>query len=283
MTKNTLYIIGIGPGSRDLLTPQAHAALAAVSLVVGYEPYVAQIADLIPHAEQMTTRMTGEMERATFAVEQALMGQNVAIVSSGDAGIYAMGPLVFELLESRGWSDNSPLDVVMVPGITAATSCASRVGAPLGHDSCTISLSDLLTPWELIKKRIDAAASADFVISFYNPRSRHRQQHIVEAQQIMLQYRQSDTPVAVVDNAYREGERIMLSTLGEFTSLEFGMTATVIVGNSQSYQYAQRMITPRGYDQKYDLDAGEIKPGQRAGRALRMTGATKPAPRTTDA
>lgn len=269
MKPSKLYIVGIGPGARDLLTPKAQAALADSSLVVGYEPYVAQIADLIPHAEVMTNRMTGEMERATFAVEQALMGQNVAIVSSGDAGIYAMGPLVFELLENRGWSHHSPLEVVLVPGITAAIACASLVGTPLGHDSCTISLSDLLTPWELIQKRIDAAASADFVISFYNPRSKHRQQHIIDAQQILLQYRTPDTPVAVVDNAYRDGQRVMLSTLADFTQLEFGMTATVIVGNSQSYIYSHRLITPRGYQQKYDLEAGQIKPGQRAGRALR--------------
>ncbi|SDJ79181.1 precorrin-3B C17-methyltransferase [Ferrimonas sediminum] len=263
-----LSIVGIGPGSLELMTPMARIAIENAELVVGYKPYLEMIAPLLGGKEQSASGMTREVDRADLAVTQALAGRRVAIISSGDAGMYAMGPLVYELLAQKGWQQHTGVPVQMVPGITAANACASLVGVPLGHDSCTISLSDLLTPWSLIKTRIAAAAEADFAITFYNPRSRRRTHQILEAQQLLLAHRRPDTPVAVVDNAYRAEQSIQLSTLDSFTSLEFGMTAAVVVGNSQSYRFEQQIITPRGYSKKYDLENGEVKAGQKRGRAF---------------
>jgi precorrin-3B C17-methyltransferase len=177
-----------------------------------------------------------------------------------------MAPLVFELLASK----QIQIEVEVVPGITAANACASLVGAPLGHDSCTISLSDLLTPWEVITRRIEAAAMADFAITFYNPRSKKRQNHIIEAQQILLRHRPADTPVAVVNAAYREEQSVQLSTLERFTELEFGMNAAVIVGNESSYRSDDWIVTPRGYKNKYALEDGGTLEGQRPGRSLNV-------------
>ncbi|EDQ01669.1 precorrin-3B methylase [Shewanella benthica KT99] len=263
-----LSIVGIGPGSEKLLTPMAREAIESADLVVGYKPYVDSLHFVIKDQDITTNGMTSEVERARVSVEQALSGRRVAIVSSGDAGIYAMGSLVYELLQHHGWKDGDPLKVDMIPGVTAAISCASLVGTPLAHDSCTISLSDLLTPWELIERRIAAAASADFAITFYNPRSRRRQEHIRIAQRILLEHRDAETPVAIVKDAYREGQVITLSTLGEFVDCEFGMTASVIIGNSQSYRYGDKIITPRGYSRKYNLENGAVKSGQKRGRSL---------------
>ncbi len=175
-----------------------------------------------------------------------------------------MAPLIFELLATS----QHQIEVEIVPGITAANSCASLVGAPLGHDSCTISLSDLLTPWEVIVRRIEAAAAADFAITFYNPRSKKRQSHILDAQKILLKHRPKDTPVAVVNAAYRDEQRVELSTLEEFTSLEFGMNSAVIVGNESSYRFNDWIVTPRGYKNKYSLEDGTTKEGQIPGRSL---------------
>ena len=263
-----LSIVGIGPGSEKLLTPMAREAIEAADLIVGYKPYIDSLHFVITVQDITANGMTSEVERARVAVEQALLGRNVAVVSSGDAGIYAMGSLVYELLQHQGWQEGDALSVNMIPGVTAAISCASLVGTPLGHDSCTISLSDLLTPWELIQQRIAAAAQADFAITFYNPRSRRRQQHIRTAQTILLQYRDPNTPVAIVKDAYRDDQQITLSTLAEFVDCEFGMTAAVIIGNSQSYRFGNKIITPRGYSNKYDFENGAVKPGQKRGRSL---------------
>ncbi|MCD9523010.1 precorrin-3B C(17)-methyltransferase [Photobacterium carnosum] len=263
-----LSIVGIGPGSEKLLTPMAREAIEAADLIVGYKPYIDSLHFVITTQDITANGMTSEVERARVAVEQALLGRNVAVVSSGDAGIYAMGSLVYELLQHQGWKEGDTLIVNMIPGVTASISCASLVGTPLGHDSCTISLSDLLTPWTLIQQRIAAAAEADFAITFYNPRSRRRQQHIRTAQTILLQHRDSNTPVAIVKDAYRDNQQITLSTLAEFVDCEFGMTAAVIIGNSQSYRFGNKIITPRGYSNKYDFENGEVKPGQKRGRSL---------------
>lgn len=264
-----LNVVGIGPGSLSLMTPMAKLAIAEADLVVGYKPYLQMISPLLGDKETSASGMTREVDRASLAVDAALSGRNVAIISSGDAGMYAMGPLVYELLAERGWKVSDSTKVTMVPGITAANACASLVGVPLGHDSCTISLSDLLTPMSVIEKRIQAAAMADFAITFYNPRSRKRTEHILKAQAILLEHRDPNTPVAIIDNAYRPEQSIQLSTLAEFTDCEFGMTAAVMVGNSQSYRFEQHIITPRGYTKKYDLDSGDIKSGQQRGRALK--------------
>ncbi|CAM3607624.1 Cobalt-precorrin-3B C(17)-methyltransferase [Vibrio aerogenes CECT 7868] len=261
-----LYLVGLGPGSLDMMSVRAQAVIQSVDVVVGYAPYVKLIEALIGTQTLIRTGMTKEWQRADAAIQQVLEGKNVALVCSGDAGMYAMAPLVFELLAAQAIEIN----VDIVPGITAANACASLVGAPLGHDSCTISLSDLLTPWDVITRRIEAAAMADFAITFYNPRSKKRQTQIIEAQQILLRHRLADTPVAVVNAAYRDEQSVQLSTLEQFTALEFGMNAAVIVGNESSYRFKDLIVTPRGYKNKYCLDNGETRAGQTPGRALKQ-------------
>ncbi|GIU48438.1 precorrin-3B C(17)-methyltransferase [Shewanella sp. KT0246] len=264
-----LAIVGIGPGDLKLVTPMAREAIEQAEIIVGYKPYIKLIESLLTKQEIEANGMTREVERAQIAVEHAFSGKKVAVISSGDAGIYAMGSLVYQMLQDKGWDKDHETKVTMVPGITAANACASLVGTPLGHDGCTISLSDLLTPWTLIEQRIDAAAQADFSITFYNPRSRRRVNHIERAQEILLCYRDPNTPVAIIDNAYRGDEQsIQISDLANFTDCEFAMTAAVIVGNSQSYLFDDKIITPRGYDNKYCFESGEVKQGQKRGKAL---------------
>ncbi len=264
-----LNIVGIGPGNLELIAPMARRAIEEAELVVGYEGYLALVAPLCNDKEVLGSGMTAEIKRATLAVEAALAGRKVALISSGDAGIYAMGSLAMELLEKQGWTRAHPTQVSIIPGITAANSCASLVGTPLGHDSCTISLSDLLTPLALILKRVEAAASADFAITFYNARSKRRQDQIVQARDILLKYQKATTPVAIVEHAYRDGQRIIISDLENFLQHDFSMNAAVIVGNSSSYQFEGLIVTPRGYTKKYDLDDGALQSGQKRGRALR--------------
>ncbi|CAM2865135.1 precorrin-3B C(17)-methyltransferase [Vibrio rarus] len=259
-----LSLVGLGPGSVDLMSIRAQQTIQNADVIVGYALYVKLIASLINEQTLVRTGMTKEWQRADAAIQLVEQGKNVALVCSGDAGMYAMAPLVFEMLSSKQIN----IEIETIPGITAANACASLVGAPLGHDSCTISLSDLLTPWEVIVRRIEAAAMADFAITFYNPRSRKRQQHIVTAQQIILKYRSANTPVAVVNAAYREEQSVQISTLEHFTELEFGMNAAVIVGNESSYRFDDWIVTPRGYKNKYILEDGETRAGQTPGRAL---------------
>ena len=270
-----LTLVGLGPGSVDLMSLRAREAIVNADVVAGYRAYVDLIAELIDQQEVIQNGMTREWERVVAAIEQAKAGRNVVLVCSGDAGMYAMAPLVYELLADQKWDPKHGLNVEIIPGITAANACASLVGAPLGHDSCTISLSDLLTPWTVIEKRIHAAADADFAITFYNPRSRKRKTHIESAQRILLQYRDPSTPVAVVNAAYRDDQQISLSTLAQFTALEFGMNAAVIVGNSSSFQYHNLIVTPRGYRNKYQFDDGVTLPGQKRGHSLAVNSSDK--------
>ncbi|QIZ76314.1 precorrin-3B C(17)-methyltransferase [Ferrimonas lipolytica] len=264
-----LSIVGIGPGDLRLVTPMARDAIEQADVIVGYKPYVKLIESLLTTQTIEANGMTREVERAQAAVEMAFAGKRVAVISSGDAGMYAMGSLVYQMLQEHGWHVDHPTRVNMIPGITAANACASLVGTPLGHDGCTISLSDLLTPWELIEQRIEAAAKADFAITFYNPRSRRRTNQIEIAQAILLQHRSPDTPVAIVDNAYRGDEQsVQISDLANFTNCEFAMTAAVVIGNSQSYLFADKIITPRGYDNKYCFESGAVKQGQQRGKTL---------------
>mgnify|MGYP001199848413 CR=1 FL=1 len=267
-----LFLVGLGPGSLDHMSIRAQEVIHNADVVVGYGLYVKLIAPLLTNQTLVRSGMTKEWQRADCAIKHVQEGQNVALVCSGDAGMYAMAPLIFELISSQSLS----LEVETVPGITAANACASLVGAPLGHDSCTISLSDLLTPWDVIVKRIKAAADADFAITFYNPRSRKRQNHIVEARDILLQHRCKETPVAVVNAAYRDEQSVQLSTLEYFTDLEFGMNAAVIVGNSSSYRFEDWIVTPRGYNKKYDLEDGATRAGQRPGHALKASEDSQP-------
>src|SRR5881394_1844221 len=220
--RGILYVVGIGPGAEAHTTPAALAAIAEAELVVGYTTYIRLVRHLIQGKEVVKTGMTEEIGRARAAVERARAGSNVAIISSGDAGVYGMASLVFQVLQEIGWKRGESPALRMVPGMTAVNSTASLVGAPLGHDFCAISLSDLLTPWPAITRRIEAAASADFVIGLYNPASGRRTRQIVEAQQIIRRHRDGKTPVALVKSAYRKLEHAALSDLDHFLEYEIG-------------------------------------------------------------
>ncbi len=268
-TKGHLYIVGIGPGSELHLTPAALEAIKKADLIVGYTTYIKLVKHLIDGKEIVRTGMTEEIGRARAAVECAKAGKTVTLISSGDAGVYGMGCLVFEVLKDMGWKKGDSPELHMVPGITAINSCASLVGAPLGHDCCIISLSDLLTPWPLIEKRIEAAASADFVIGLYNPKSGRRTQQIVIAQQIISKYRAPNTPVALVKSAYRDMQKVILTDLTKFLDYEIGMLTTVIIGNSNTFVFEGYMVTPRGYTNKYTWE-GDVIAGQTPARSLRL-------------
>jgi cobalt-precorrin 5A hydrolase/precorrin-3B C17-methyltransferase len=242
-----LLLVGIGPGQLDQITPAAQTAVTAADAVIGYSLYIDAIAPLLrPGQIVEALPITQERQRAERAIELAQWGLTVAVVSSGDCGIYGMAGLVMEELRDRGWDGKTP-DVQVFPGITALQAAASRVGAPLMHDFCAISLSNLLTPWEAIKKRLEAAAQADFVTALYNPRSRTRTEQIAIAQAIFLKHRHPDTPVAIVRAAYRENEEITLTTLDKFLDFPIDMVTTVLIGNQSTRRHKNWMITPRGY------------------------------------
>jgi cobalt-precorrin 5A hydrolase / precorrin-3B C17-methyltransferase len=242
-----LWLVGTGPGQLDQITPAAQMAIAQADVVIGYSLYVELVASLLrPGQIVEALPITQERRRAERAIELAEWGLTVAVISSGDCGIYGMAGLVLEQLQTQGWDGKSPA-VQVFPGITALQAAASRVGAPLMHDFCAISLSDLLTPWEVIEKRLTAAAQADFVVALYNPRSQTRTEQIAIAQQIFLNYRSSDTPVALVRSAYRQDEQITLTTLGQLLETALDMLTTVLIGNQSTRIHTDWMITPRGY------------------------------------
>jgi precorrin-3B C17-methyltransferase len=268
-TKGSLTLVGIGPGHQDHISPAALAAIKEADIVVGYRTYMLLVRPLLKDKQTIKTGMTEEIARAQMAVDKAAEGAKVALISSGDAGVYGMANLVFDVLRSRGWKRGMSPEIHMVPGITALNSCASLVGAPLGHDSCMISLSDLLTPWEVIEKRIDAAASADFVIGLYNPASGRRQRQIVRAQEIIKLYRPGTTPVGLVKSAYRFRQQVQMTDLDHMLDYEIGMLTTVLIGNSHTYVYEGYMVTPRGYHHKYQWD-GQVREGQTPGESLRV-------------
>ncbi|MBD1939915.1 precorrin-3B C(17)-methyltransferase [Microcoleus sp. FACHB-68] len=252
----TLFLIGTGPGKLDQMTPAAQTAVTQADAVIGYSLYIDLIAPLL-RAGQIVESLpiTQERQRAERAIELANWGLTVAVVSSGDCGIYGMAGLVLEELRALGWDGKVPA-VQVFPGISALQSAASRVGAPLMHDFCAISLSDLLTPWEVIEKRLTAAAMADFVTALYNPRSLTRTEQIVSAQQIFLKHRHPSTPVAIVRSAYREDEEITITTLDKFNEIPINMLTTVLIGNSSTRTHADWMITPRGY-LGFDAESGK--------------------------
>ncbi len=243
-------MVGIGPGSADHITPAARTAIETADALAGYKTYIKLITSLIkPDQEILSSNMMQEVKRCREALVQAERGKKIALVCSGDPGIYAMAGLVFELVKER----DSRVRVEVIPGIASLNSCASLLGAPLMHDFAVISLSDLLTSWEMIEKRLDAAAMADFVITLYNPKSRKRTTQIIRARDIILHHRSADTPVGIVTGAMRENEKICLTTLEKMADKEIGMQSTVIIGNSTTFIHADKMITPRGYRNKYDL------------------------------
>ena len=242
-----LYLVGIGPGNLEQITPAAQTAITEADVVIGYSLYLDLIKSLKrPGQIVEASPITQEQQRAKRAIELAQWGLTVAVVSSGDCGIYGMAGLVLEELQAGGWNGKTP-QVKIYPGISALQSAASKVGAPLMHDFCAISLSDLLTPWEVIQTRLTAAASGDFITALYNPRSLKRTQQIVTAQSIFAQHRQPDTPVAIVHSAYREDEQVILTTLDKMLDQSIDMLTTVIIGNTTTRNHANWMITPRGY------------------------------------
>lgn len=242
-----LYLVGTGPGNLEQITPAAQNAITQADAVIGYTLYLELIQSLHRPGQIIeASPITQERQRAQRAIELAQWGLTVAVVSSGDCGIYGMAGLVLELLQNQAWDGKNP-QIQVFPGITALQSAAAKVGAPLMHDFCAISLSDLLTPWEVIQKRLEAAAQADFVTAIYNPRSRTRTEQIVTAQEIFLCHRDPNTPVAIVRSAYRFDEQVTITTLEQMLQLPIDMLTTVIIGNSSSTQHGDWIITPRGY------------------------------------
>jgi len=239
--RGRLALVGLGPGARDLLTPRAVAELRRASVWVGLDQYVDQVRDLArPGTRMLVTGLGKEEERAHSAVREAARGHAVALLGSGDAGVYAMASPALEVA-------GTDLDVVGVPGVTAALAASSLLGAPLGHDHVSISLSDLHTPWAAIEARVRAAAAADLVVTFYNPRSRGRDWQLPRAVELLLEHRPAGTPVGVVTDASRPGEQVELTTLGALDPGHVTMLACVVVGSSQSTVVSGRFVTPRGY------------------------------------
>lgn len=253
-TRGKIYVVGFGPGDHDHLTFRAKQAIGEAEVVIGYTTYIDLVRDLVDGKEVIQTSMQEEVSRAKKTVDLAEGGRTVAIVSSGDAGIYGMAGLIYEVLRERDWSPETGIEIEVVPGVTAASSVAAIVGAPLVHDFAAISLSDLLTPLELIYRRVEAAAAADFVIAIYNPKSGRRTKQIVETQRIIAQHREPSTPVAIVKSAFRDAQSVVLTDLEHMLDYEIGMLTTIIVGNSQTYVFQGKMITPRGYQRKYALE-----------------------------
>lgn len=244
--------MSLGPGDSGLLTSLARHALEAADTLVGYAGYLDLVdPELRDGREIVATGMRGEVARAGAAVDAALAGRRVAVVCSGDAGVYAMAGLLLEVMDARGVSER--IDFEVIPGVPALTAAAALAGAPLMHDFCAVSLSDLLTEWALIERRLEAAARADFVICIYNPRSRRRADHLDRALGIIGGYRSPETPVAVVSRAYRPGQRMLLTTLREVEAEAVDMQTILIVGNSQTRLVSGRMLTPRGYGTKYEM------------------------------
>lgn len=269
LQRGKVFLVGFGPGAIEHMTFRAREAIEQAGMVIGYKTYINLVRHLCEGKIIQTSGMTEEVSRAKRAVDLAEQGRTVAVVSSGDAGVYGMAGLVFEVLRGRGWDPATGVEVEVIPGASAANACAALVGAPLMHDYANISLSDLLTPWDLIARRIEAAAAADFVIVMYNPTSARRQQQIVECREIIARHRAGGTPVAIVRSAYRPRQEITLTDLDHMLEHDMGMLATVIVGNSQTFVYRGYMVTPRGYAGKYEVGgdgSGQVvRPGQQPG------------------
>jgi cobalt-precorrin 5A hydrolase/precorrin-3B C17-methyltransferase len=239
--RGRLAMVSLGPGDSALVPPLAREALAASELVVGLDQYVDRVRDLLrPGTRVLTPPLGNEIKRAELALEEARSGGSAALVSSGDVGVYAMASPVLELADEA-------VDVVVVPGVTAAQAAASLLGSPLGHDHCSVSLSDLLTPWEIIERRVEAAAVGDFVVSLYNPRSKGRDWQLGKVREILLGHRPPDTPVGIVKDAYRPTQEVVLTDLSSLRPESVDMLTIVVVGSSQTKIVADRMVTPRGY------------------------------------
>ena len=241
MSKGKIYVVGIGPGNMEDISVRAYKTLKNVDVIAGYITYIDLVKDEFKEKEFYVSGMKKEIDRCEKVLELAKEGETVALISSGDAGIYGMAGIMIEVALGSG------IDVEVIPGITSSVAGASLVGAPLMHDQAIISLSDLLTDWEVITKRIDRASEGDFVISLYNPKSKGRTEQIVEAREIMLKHKAPSTPVALLRHVGREDENYTLTNLDEMLNYEIDMFTVVIVGNSKTYVKEGKMITPRGY------------------------------------
>lgn len=243
-----LYIVGIGPGSIEHLTKKAESVLLGSEYIIGNGTYLDQISDIIKNKKIIRSGMGGEVERARKAVE---LGKDhiVSIISGGDANVYGMAGLVFEVAQKAG-----EIEIEVIPGVTAISAAASLLGAPLVNDFAIISLSDLLTPVEMIEKRLNNAAEADFVIAIYNPKSRSRKENFERAIDIIRNYRSENTPAGIVKNATRDGESVIATTIGRIMEYNdmIDMSTIVLIGNSESRLWGSRIITPRGYQRKYE-------------------------------
>ena len=242
---NKIYVTGLGPGLHSHMTEEAKASLKAADVIVGYKTYIKLIEGLVDGKTILESGMRKERDRCKECLEIAKEGKTVTLVSSGDAGVYGMAGIMLEMAESEG----ADIDIEVVPGISAANAAAATLGAPLMHDYCVISLSDLLTDWDVIKKRIRCAGEGDFVIALYNPKSKGRPTNINTCQEILLKYKSKDTPVGIVRNAKREDEKMVITTLEKMCDAEIDMFSMVIIGNSKTYvtKDGKTMITPRGY------------------------------------
>lgn len=239
---NKVYVVGLGPGGIEQMTTRAREVLAKCDVIAGYHVYIDLIKADYADKEFLTTGMRKEVDRCRLAIEEALKGKTVAMISSGDAGVYGMAGIMYQVA-----AEHKDLEIEVVPGITAACSGAAVLGAPLIADTCLISLSDLLTPWEKIEKRLDCASQADFCIALYNPSSFKRHDYLQKACDIMLKNQPASIPAGIVRNIGREGEAYELTTLGELRNKEVDMFSTVIIGNSQTQVINNKMVTPRGY------------------------------------
>ena len=237
-----IYVTGLGPGLYEHMTEAAKNSLKDADVIVGYKTYIDLIKDLIGDKEVLSSGMRREIDRCQDCLDLAEQGKTVTLVSSGDAGVYG---IMLEIVEKQ----KSDVEVVVVPGISAANAAASTLGAPLMHDYCVISLSDLMTDWEMIKKRLRCAGEGDFIVTLYNPKSKGRPDNIVEAQKILLEYKAPETPVGIVRNAKRANESTVITTLEKMCDEEIDMFSMVVIGNSKTYitEDHLKMITPRGY------------------------------------
>ncbi len=248
--KGKLFVVGIGPGGLPHMTFRARDALKKSDIIVGYKTYLKLVEEIITGKEILSTGMTKEIDRAVQAVSAARDGSRVSLVSSGDPGIYAMAGLVLEIMKAL----NVSLEIEIIPGVAALNSCAAALGAPLMHDFASISLSDLMTPWSVIEKRLHCASEADFVIGLYNPRSKKRARHIHKACEIIMQYRSPGTPAGIGTSVTRPDQSIKITTLAKVPASDIGMRSIVIIGNSKTFIWNGYMITPRGYAEKYGLN-----------------------------
>lgn len=239
---STVYVVGLGPGAEEQMTVRAQKVLEHCPVLIGYNVYIDLVKEQFPDKIFLSTPMRKEPERCRMAFEEAEKGQDVAMICSGDAGVYGMAGLIFEI-----GKEYPSIQIEVVPGITAASGGAAVLGAPLMHDFAVISLSDLLTPWETIEKRLHAAGMADFVICLYNPSSRKRSTYLAKACEIMLEYKAEDTVCGIVKNIAREGETMQTLTLKELKETTVDMFSTVFIGNKQTKVIREKMVTPRGY------------------------------------